>query len=551
MTPFEAVVRNLEQIGVDAVFGGSGEADAALLLALKRSQKIRTIVVRNEQAASFMACGYAMFSDKLGVCFSTAGPGAFNLFSGLAAALSDSLPVLALSGYVGRDFKGKGALNESSGLHRTPDSQRMFSCTTKRSYVLQEPGDTLDVLEEAVNLAFDGRPGPVHIHVSEDLSREGVDAGVYRDIALRTRPASAAADQIASFVGALGDALVRKKRVAALIGYGAIRSHAEEELRLFLEMFQIPFFTTMDAKGVLPENHPLSLGVFGVSGDPGALAYFAQTDVLLAMGNSFAQNATFGFRPALLDGKVLMHVNIDAQEIGKVYPAAWALVSDVKAALAAITPELKRCVSHVEALTIVQHKFHGETIHYSGSKIHPGQLVQVLSDYLPADSIVLGDAGSHMLWLNCYLKLDRGQNFQNPGSFGPMGTHVNGAMGVRIANPGRPVIVGCGDGAYLMAGFELLTAVEHRLPIIWIIFNNSEFNIVKYFQRKLHGEEAYVSFRNPDYVAYAEACGAKGYRVDRLEEFAAVFEKALALAAPVIIDALVDPEVFAPYTTLP
>src|SRR5499433_2241528 len=154
MRVYEAIVKVLEGVGVDAAFGGAGENVASLMLALKHSTKIKPIIVRHEQAASFMACGYAIYSNRLGVCFATAGPGAFNLFSGLAAAMSDSYPVLAISGYSSLDWAGRGSLNETSGMNRTPDSQAMFTATTKKSFLLTDIADTCDVLEEAVNLAF-------------------------------------------------------------------------------------------------------------------------------------------------------------------------------------------------------------------------------------------------------------------------------------------------------------------------------------------------------------------------------------------------------------
>src|SRR5215469_4647722 len=188
MRIYEAIVKVLEGVGVEYAFGGAGENAAPLMVALKHSDKINPIIARNEQAASFMACGYAIYSGKMGFCFATAGPGAFNLFSGLAVAMSDSYPVLAISGFARQVWKGKGALNETSGMSRTPDSQAMFAATTKRSYLLEDINKTCDVLEEAVNLAFDGRPGPVHIHVAEDLTLEGQSVGNYRDIRLNVRP---------------------------------------------------------------------------------------------------------------------------------------------------------------------------------------------------------------------------------------------------------------------------------------------------------------------------------------------------------------------------
>jgi len=168
MRVYEAIVNALESVGVDAAFGGAGENAAGAMIALKHSSKIRPVIVRHEQAAAFMACGYAIYTNRLGVCFATAGPGGFNLFSGLAVAMSDSYPVLAITGYSRVVWKGKGALNETSGLSRTPNSQAMFEATTKRSFFLDDIAKTCDVVEEAVNLAFEGRPGPVGVEVGEE-----------------------------------------------------------------------------------------------------------------------------------------------------------------------------------------------------------------------------------------------------------------------------------------------------------------------------------------------------------------------------------------------
>src|SRR5277367_2919889 len=333
---YEAIVRGLESVGVDAAFGGAGENAAGLLLALKHSTKIRAVVTRNEQAAAFMACGYAIFSNRLGVCFATAGPGAFNLFSGLAVAMSDSYPVLAISGFSREVWKGKGALNETSGLSRTPDSQAMFAATTKRSFLLTDISKTCDVVEEAVNLAFEGRPGPVHIHVPEDFTLEGQSVDNYRDIRLSVQPVLPDAAAVAGAAGAIADALRQRKSVIALIGFGAHRSRAGAELQAFVERFQIPFATTLDGKGIIAENHPLSLGVFCDSGHAAAGKAFVAADLVIAVGNSFAQHATFDFRPDLLTGKTLIHINISAMEIGKVYRADHGVVADAKPAVAAL-----------------------------------------------------------------------------------------------------------------------------------------------------------------------------------------------------------------------
>ena len=539
MRIYEAVVKALEGLGVDTMFGGAGENDATLLLALKHSTKIRAVITRNEQAASFMACGYSMYTNRLGVCFATAGPGAFNLFSGLAVAMSDSHPVLAISGFASLEWKGKGALNETSGLSRTPDSQAMFKATTKGAFFVDEPGQICDVLERAVNLAFEGRPGPVHVTIPENLTHPGISVDNYRDLRLDVRPVRADPAAIAAAAGVLAQALQENRRVLVLAGYGAVQSNAGQELRAFVERFQVPFVTTLDGKGILPENHPLAMGVFANSGHRGAREAFREAHVVLAVGNSFSQNATFNFHPDLFRGKVLIHINIDRHEINKVYQADFAIVSDARPAIVALSADVSRSVGAIAPVQLDKDRHHLDLIVHEDRHIHPGQLAQSLSKMLPEGSIVLADAGAHLAWLAYYLVLSRGQNYRKPGSFGPMACHVNGALGVKCASPARHVIVGCGDGCYLLSGFELLTAVQYDIPVIWIIFNDCEFKLIKLYQMTTFFESGLVEFDNPDYVAYARACGARGFRVETIGEFESAMQQALASGKPTLIDAAI------------
>ena len=539
MRIYQAVAKALEGIGVDTVFGGAGENDATLLLALKHSTKIRAIVTRNEQAAAFMACGYALYSRRLGVCFATAGPGAFNLFSGLAVAMSDSHPVLAISGFANTEWRGKGALNETSGVHRTPDSQAMFAATTKRAFLLERPEDICDVLEQAVNTALEGRPGPVHLHIPENFTHPDVKITNYRDIKIHRNPVLPDPAQIAAAADLLAKALRSKKRVIALFGCGATLSGAGPELRTFVERFQIPFVTTLDGKGIIAENHPLAQGVFANSGHKAAREAFLTAEVVIAVGNSFSQNGTFNFHNDLIANKSLIHLNIDANEIDKVYRADCGVVSDAKPAIAALTETLARAVGPVPPVQVVKDPHPSAPIVHLLPHIHPGQLAQSLSRLLPDNAVVLADAGAHLAWLAYYLELSRGQHYRKPGSFGPMACHVNGALGVKCAHPERTVIVGCGDGCYNLSGFELMTAVQYNIPVIWIIFNDGEFKLIKLYQMSTFGESGLIEFTNPDYVTYAKACGAQGFRCETLAEFESAFQQAVASGKPTLIDAVI------------
>ncbi|MFI0915394.1 thiamine pyrophosphate-binding protein [Streptomyces abikoensis] len=537
MRVYEAIVRGLEGIGVQAAFGGAGENAAGLMLALKHSKRIRPVITRHEQAASFMACGYAMYTNRLGFCFATAGPGAFNLFSGLAVAMSDSYPVLAVSGYASRQWQGWGSLNETSGLNRTPDSRAMFAATTKKSFLLDAAADTCDVLEEAVNIAFEGRPGPVHIHVPEDLTHRGVEVTNFRDIRLDVAPVLPDPVQVEEIAAVLADALTRRKKVVALVGFGAVRSGAGPEIKCLIERFQIPLLTTLDGKGIVSEGHPLAVGVFADSGHASAWKAFREAEIVLCVGNSLNQHATFNYREDLFREKLLIHVNISETEFRKTYKPDYALLSDARPAVAALVGALEKKVGEVPPAEVDGRDYEARHITHLTGQIHPGQLAQTIGRMLPPNGVLLADAGAHLGWLGYYAELEEGQNFRKAGSFGPMAGHVNGAIGLKTAHPERTVVVGCGDGCYSLSGFELMTAVEHEIPVIWVIFDDQEFKLIKLFQLTTYGETGLVEFQNPDFAAYARACGADGYRVETLEEFEDAFGAALSSGRPTLIDA--------------
>lgn len=537
MRVYEAIVKGLESVGVDAAFGGAGENAAGLMVALKHSDRIRSIITRNEQAASFMACDYAMYSGKLGFCFATAGPGAFNLFSGLAVAMSDSYPVLAVSGYAAVEWQGRGSLNETSGLNNTPNSRKMFEATTKKSFFLNDISRTCDVLEEAVNTAFSGRPGPVHIHVPENLTHRGMTVDNYRDIRLDVAPVLPDPEKVEEIAAALAAALREGVPIVALVGYGAVRSGAGPAIRRLIERFQIPLLTTLDGKGIVSESHPLSVGVFCDSGHASAWKAFLNARVVLAIGNAFNQHATFNYREDLFDGKKLIHVNISETEIDKAYKCDYALVSDARPAVEAIHEALDAKVDAIPEVTVDGQDYERRNIVHLPGKLHPGELAQKIGQLLPPGGVLLADAGAHLAWLGYYVELADGQNFRKAGEFGPMAGHTNGAIGLKMAHPDRTVVVGCGDGCYNLSGFELMTAVEHDIPVIWVIFNDSQFKLIKLYQLSAYQESALVEFQNPDYAAYARSCGADGYRAETLDEFEDAFRAALASGRPTLIDA--------------
>jgi thiamine pyrophosphate-dependent acetolactate synthase large subunit-like protein len=550
MQVYEAIVRGLESAGVTVAFGGNGENIASLTVALQRST-IRPVLTRHEQAAAYMACGHAMYTNQLGVCFATVGPGAFNLVTGLAVAMSDSYPVLALTGYIEKQWEGHGAVNDTSGLNRTPDSRAVFDAVTKRSWLLTDVADTCEVLEEAINVAHEGRPGPVHIAVAQDLTHHRVRVENYRDPQLRTVRPQLDTVALEGAASELADAIESGRKVLLLAGFGAIQSGAQREVERFVERFQVPVTTTLDGKGIIRESHPLCVGVFSESGHASAWKAFREADVVLAVGNSLNQHATFGLRDDLFEGKVLIQVNISASEIGKHYPAKHALVCDARVALGAITDVLDTRVGEAAPVKIDSQDYEARHIPHVTGDIHPGQLAQTMGRLLPADGVILADAGAHLAWLGYYLQLEEGQSFRKCGTFGPMAAHTNAAIGVKAAQPQRTVVVGCGDGCYAMAGFELMTAVSNDLPVIWVIFNDAEFKLVKLYQLATYGKTGMVELAPPDFAAYARACGADGYSVDSIEDFREAYVAALASGRPTVIDAKITRWALPHYSSSP
>jgi acetolactate synthase-1/2/3 large subunit len=277
--------------------------------------------------------------------------------------------------------------------------------------------------------------------------------------------------------------------------------------------------------------------VFGDSGHSSAWKAFREADVVLCIGNALNQHATFNYRDDLFTGKILIHVNISRCEIGKAYPADYALVSDARPAVAALVDALEQRIGQVPRAQVDARDYEARPILHLTDSIHPGELAQTIGRLLPPRAILLADAGAHLAWLGYYVELEDGQNFRKAGSFGPMAGHVNGALGLKVAHPDRTVVVGCGDGCYSLSGFELMTAVQHGIAVIWIIFDDEEFKLIKLFQLSEYHESGLVEFRNPDFAQYAQACGADGYRVETLQEFQDAFCAALLSHRPTVIDA--------------
>ena len=458
-----------------------------------------------------MACGYAMFTNKLGVCWATAGPGAFNLFSGLASRCPIPIrcsPFRVIRRSTGAERLAQRNLGTQSHARFAGD----VCGDTKKSWLLTDIDETMDVVEEAMNLAFEGRPGPVHIHVPENLTHHSIECDNYRDLRLAIAPVLPDPARVADDRRLLADALPREEG-RALAGFGAIRSGAGPQVRRFIERYQIPLITTLDGKGIVDESHPLAIGVFSDSGHASAWKVFLEADVVIAIGNSQpACHLRLSRRP--FDGKNAHPHQYLRTEIDKVYKADCAIVSDA-------SPRSQRSPTPSSRRSGSGRRRRSTDCDYEAREIRtrrrdpPGPDGPGDRRMLPPRGIVLADAGAHLAWLGYYIELKEGQNFRKPGTLWPDGRTRERRDRREVRTSDRPVVA-CGDGSYLMAGFELMTAVQYDIPVIWVIFNDGEFKLIKLYQLSAFLESGLVEFHNPDYVAYASACGADGYRVDTL-----------------------------------
>jgi acetolactate synthase-1/2/3 large subunit len=548
MRVHEAIVATLKHVGVDVMFGGAGENAAGMLIAVDKAEGVRGIIPKHEQNAAFMACGYAMFSGKLGVCFSTAGPGAFNLLSGLCVALTDSYPLIAITGYSTIEYDGRGQANETSGIKRTPNSKMIWDAVVKKDPATGEPAnylvtrveDVVPVMHKAIEIALTGRPGPVHVAIEESITYPQNKVENYSPPDFDRRPVAPDPAEIDSAAALLAEAIEGGKQVVLWSGYGAIRAGAGAEVRTFMERYQVPLVTTMDGKGIVAEDHPLAIGLFCDSGHKAAWDVFLDAEIVIALGNAFSQHGTFDFRADLFENRKLVTINVDPDDIDRFYKSDRRVVGDARLAMAALLEALGSRVGTVTPKSFKAPDYDRHKIVDLTPKIHPGRMMQAISRMLPERGIVIADAGAHMAWSAYWLELRQGQNFRKPGSFGPMALGTNGAMGVKCAHPDRTVIATVGDGCYLMAGLELTTAVEYDIPVIWVIFNDGEYKLIKLYQLATFHESALISFDNPDYVALARACGADGYAADTQSEFEEALAAALKSGRPTLIDARIS-----------
>jgi len=536
----DLLVEMLAAAGVEVVFGLPGGAISPVHDALLDS-KIRTVTTRHESGAMFAATGYARATGSIAVVAVTSGPGVLNALTGLASAWCDGLPVLLLVGEVPRGLQGKGVLQDGSahGLRIVEMARHI----TKLAAEVPRPSALPHVLRRALTTATSGRPGPVLLTLPFDVSA-GLIARPRESGTLITR--NHVAPEVLDEVTAL---LRDAQRPLLLVGSGVRGDGAPALLRTLAEHLSCPVATTSKGKGVFPESHPLALGVLGLAGHRSAKRYIeAGVDVVVAIGTSLGDIATDGFPPQLQAARALIHVDVDAHQIGKSYAPSHAIIASAAELLTGllargVDPRAGKATLRALAGGVERQVLAPSTV---AERIASHDAVIELQDVLPSDTIYVIDCGEHFMFATHYLEIDLPDAFVAMSGLGSMGQSLGAAIGSQLAFPGRTVAAILGDGCFAMNAFEIATAVAERMPLRIFVFNDERLGMVENGHRTLFGRTPEFPTAPLDVCAVARGLGATALCVDHAGELAKARDVLRNEPGPVVVEIRIDPDIKLP-----
>ena len=550
-TGAQILVRYLETEGVKYVFGLPGGHLLTLYDTL-RDSRITSILAKHEGGAAYMAAGHVLAGGGLGVCCGTVGPGATNLVSGVAAAYMGSLPMLVLTAQVGTSSIGRGALQEAAGEGRTFSQTALLSAVTKYSTMVTHASQLPETLRRALRIAFSGRPGPVHLDLPADTQRgeaedDVIDPDHYRP-ALITRPTEADLRRAAEL-------LLASKKPGILVGGGGRKRSTPVHVLRLAELLACPVATTLPGKGAIPEDHPLALGCIGLYGTRAANGYLRSgLDVLLVVGSSLHEFSTHVWDPALKPTKALIHVDIDPSEIGKNYPVDLGLLGDAGVILEALVEQVRTLetaerqpAEDFPALKARTEYFSEPAMNSADVPLKPQRVMAELREALPEDALVFTDIGNTVTWVERCLLVRRPDTIMSLCGLAAMGSGVAACIGGKLAAPDRPTMVVCGDGDFQMHGMEVMTAISHNIPVVWLILQNDTLAMVRDIQTMTYkGRYVASEFKTPDFVKLADSFGALGLRAEKPGEVAGAIRAAFASGRPAIVSVPIDPNEIPP-----
>lgn len=534
----EILINSLKKQGVDTIFGYPGGVVLPIYDVLYDSD-VRHILTRHEQGAAHAADGYARATGKTGVCIATSGPGATNLVTGIATANMDSVPVVFFTGQVASHLIGRDAFQEA-------DITGITLPITKHNYLVRRTEDVERVVKEAFYIARTNRPGPVVVDLPKDIMDKFIDfTSDESEVSINSYRVMKGfnSGQVINAV----ESIKQAQRPVIYAGGGVIISEAAEELRELAEKRKIPVTTTLMGMAAFPGNNYLSLGMLGMHGTKYANYAVSEADLLIAVGVRFDDRVT-GKLEAFAPHAKIIHIDIDAAEIGKNVAVDIPIVGQVKEVLQAINQRLEAAPEVSEWHHTIDRWKLEFPLRYPAScegRIMPQHVIECINDLTQGDAIITTEVGQHQMWTAQYYKFKNPRSFITSGGLGTMGYGFPAAIGAKIACPDKTVIDIAGDGSIQMNIQELGTAMQYKVPVIVCILNNQYLGMVRQWQGLFYkGRYSNTDISlQPDFVKVAEAYGAVGMRVTETDQVKDALAEAMKVGdRPVFIDFVVERE---------
>jgi acetolactate synthase-1/2/3 large subunit len=530
LTGAQAILECLKKEGVKIIFGYPGGSVLPLYDALYYEKELKHILVRHEQGAAHAADGFARATGDVGVCVATSGPGATNLVTGIATAYMDSIPIVAITGQVGTAFIGRDSFQEA-------DITGITIPITKHNYLIKDTKDIPRIFKEAFYIARSGRPGPVLIDIPKDLQMNKLNFKYPDKIDIPSyKPKH---EGHPKQIAAAAKAIMASKRPLIYSGGGVIASGAAKELTDLAIKCNIPVTTTLLGKGGFPETNKLSLGMPGMHGTVYANYSIQECDLLIAIGARFDDRVT-GHIAKFAPKARHIHIDIDPAEIGKNVKVDIPIVGDVKTVLKALIEKVAAKDDHTAWLAQVEEWKNKYPLSYKKTnEIKPEYVVEQIYEATKGEAIITTEVGQNQMWASQYYKFTKPRTMISSGGLGTMGYGMPAAIGAQFGCPDKIVFDIAGDGSIQMNIQELTTAVNNKLPIKIAVLDNSYLGMVRQWQEIIHGKRYSQTDLegNPDLVKIAEAYGAKGIRVEKIEDVRPAIEESLKIKdRPTLID---------------
>ena len=532
----EIVVECLKEQGVDTVFGYPGGSILNIYDALyKHSGEIRHILTSHEQGAAHAADGYARATGRVGVCMATSGPGATNLVTGIATAYMDSVPMVAITANVTLPMLGKDSFQEV-------DIAGVTMPITKHGYIVKNVEELAGTLRRAFDIAKSGRPGPVLVDITKDVT-----AAVCEYIPMAAgekvcRTASCTQEQLEK----AAEYIRAAKRPYLYVGGGAIIADAFQEVARLAELVDAPVCDTLMGKGAFDGRSDRYTGMIGMHGTKASNLGVSQCDLLIALGARFSDRVT-GNPKKFAENAKIIHIDIDAAEINKNIRVDASLVGDLKAVLQDLNKRLEK-QEHREWMETIRELKEKYPLKYDDSRLSCPYVIETIDQVTGGDAIITTDVGQHQMWAAQYYRYVRPRTFLSSGGLGTMGYGLGACIGAQLGQPDKLCINIAGDGCFRMNMNELATASRYNIPIIQLVINNHVLGMVRQWQTLFYGKRYSQTVLNDkvDFCKVAEALGCAAIRVTRKEEVAPALEKAIAMKAPVLIECMIpeDDKVF-------